>query len=332
MGMTLETVTKAKDSIKTAFKITDEGKLSRVIGMEFMEIPRGYLVHQTNSLSKILEDEFKTKINAVHIPMIPDTTALFKENEKFLTPDRASKYRTLVGKLLYTVTCTRPDLTFSVNMCARFVQKPTEIHEGAVKKILRYISGTLDHGLVYQRNMENEDLRLIAYVDSDFACDKHDSKSTTGYVIMLAGCAIAWRTTKQKSNATSTVEAEFMAASTAAKEVIWLHLLLTEILGVKSLMRPLLRLDNEGAEALSKAECMSEKTKHIRYTYHFLRECHNTGLLEITHISGKENPADMFTKPLAREVFGQHVCRINFANFKEVQRAFVKKDQRNEKD
>jgi hypothetical protein len=133
--------------------------------------------------------------------------------------------------------------------------------------------------------------------------DKSDSKSTSGFVVSLGNCVISWYSGKQKAVSTSTVEAEYIAAGAATKEVIWLQYLLTELTGATTLRRPLLLLDNAGAESLAQNEKVSNKTKHIRYTYHFIRDCARSKLVELKHVPGTDNPADMLTKPLASEKF-----------------------------
>jgi hypothetical protein len=169
---------------------------------------------------------------------------------------------------------------------------------------------------VYQKN--NQKLRLTVHCDSDFSGDRDDAKSTTGYVISLNGCSITWRTTKQKATSTSTVEAEYIAACAATKEVVWIQYLLTEILGLYEIQRPILFLDSAGAEAIIRNNGISNKTKHIRYSYHFVRECHANNLIDVSHIEGKENPADMFTKPLSYDKFREFRSKIRMSNIDEV--------------
>jgi hypothetical protein len=228
------------------------------------------------------------------LPRKPDEPA--KEN---------TEYRQQIGALLFANTCTRPDMMVAVNICARFVEDPSQKHYGAVKRILRYLKGTQDVGLNYIRD-NTSDVTITAYCDSDFSGDVVDSKSTTGYVIKIGHCLVSWRTTKQKCISTSTVEAEYIAACTASKELIWVKRLVEEILGGKLKVKPTLYIDNNGALCLANNDAMSEKTKHIRYTNHFVKECVNSGVFELKHIATQLNHADMMTKPLPRAVFSSH--------------------------
>jgi len=129
---------------------------------------------------------------------------------------------------------------------------------------------------------------------------------------------MSWRTTKQKALSTSTVEAEYIAASTACKEVTWIRRLVEEILQGKLKIKPVLYMDNAGAICLGHNDALSEKTKHIRYTYHFVRECIKDNILDLKHIPGTENPADMMTKPLPRILLERHSARIGLRSIKEV--------------
>jgi transposase InsO family protein len=312
IGASEEAVTDAKALIAGTFAIKDEGSISKVIGMEFEKIPMGYIIHQNAFLRDILVKQKMENCNGNRVPM--ETTAAATLTTVSQDDRQCDKdwYRSVVGELLFASTSARPDLSFAVNLVARFVENPCEKHRAAVQKIMRYIKSTSNHGLVYQST--GKEPRLVVHSDSDFAGDKQDSKSTTGYVITLNGCVVAWRSTKQKAVSTSTLEAEYIAACLSVKEVIWLHHLMTEILGALDLSVPLLLLDNAGAESICKREDVSNKTKHIRYAYHFVRECHSNNLINVRHVAGTENPADMFTKPLCFERFNAYKTMLGITN------------------
>jgi histone deacetylase 1/2 len=313
MAKSLSTIEKAKSIIKDAFKIKDEGEITKVIGMEFTKIDTGYIIHQKSKLLDILARQGMSECNGNRVPMETNAVSEMTESRTDLEAVDNHWYRSIVGELLYISVCSRPDLSFAVNMCARQVENPNSRHKGAVIKILRYIKSTTDFGLIYQGS--GKEPRLVVHSDSDFAADKKDSKSTTGFVVTMNGCTISWYSSKQKAVSTSTVEAEYIAASAATKEVIWLQYLLTELTGCMSLQPPLLLLDSTGAETLAQNDGISNKTKHIRYSYHFIRDAHANKLIEIRHIAGAENPADMLTKPLAFDKFSKFRGKINVDSF-----------------
>ncbi|XP_052193821.1 secreted RxLR effector protein 161-like [Diospyros lotus] len=127
-------------------------------------------------------------------------------------------YASAVGSLMYAMLCTWPDICFAVGMISRFQSNPGEAQWQAVKHILKYLKATKDYMLVYRA----DDLVPVGYTDSDFQADKDERKSTNGYVFTLSGGAISWRSIKQSCIADSTMEAEYVAASEASKEAVWL--------------------------------------------------------------------------------------------------------------
>ena len=143
-------------------------------------------------------------------------------------------YRGMIGSLLY-LTASRPDIMYSTCICARFQSDPRESHLGAVKRILRYLKGTQNIGLWYDRNST---LTLNGYTDSDFQGDRDSRKSTSGSVFTLGGAAVVWRSVKQSNIADSTIEVEYIAASEAAKEAVWLKNFLSDMEVVPNIENP----------------------------------------------------------------------------------------------
>jgi transposase InsO family protein len=311
-AMTLKGLDFAKKSISSVFQIKDEGEVKKVIGIEFEKLDNGYILHQREYLNQVLSRYGLNGANRVLIPM-DQGCKLYPKAESEPASD-STQYRSQVGAILFAATCTRPDLCVSTNMCARYVENPGQRHSGALKRILRYIKGTLNYGLEFRRN--GKPIEITGYCDSDFAGDETDSKSTSGYVVFVNGCAVSWKTTKQKSVSTSTVEAEYIAASMACKEVMWLRWLLEEILEDR-LTKPVVWIDNNGARLLAENEQLSEKTKHIRYSHHFIKECIKDGVLELKQVPTQDNVADMMTKPLNRQLLERHRDGIKLVMFKE---------------
>ena len=272
-----------------------------MLGIEFTRTKGALVCHQNRYALDIIDTQGMTRANTLDHPMEPGVAAILSSTSMNAPIIDETMYRSVVGELLYLTVCTRPDITFAVNLCARYVQKPREVHNAAIKKIIRYLKGTPDVGLVYKQS--GKPLRLVVFSDSDFANDRQDSKSTSGHVILLNGSTISWRTSKQKAVSSSTVEAEYIAACAAVKEVTWLHWLLCEITAINNIEAPLLLMDSEGAEAVIKRETISNKTKHIRYSYHMICDYYKMGLINVTHVKGTENPADAFTKSLAKGAF-----------------------------
>ncbi|XP_033230350.1 secreted RxLR effector protein 161-like [Belonocnema kinseyi] len=167
---------------------------------------------------------------------------------------------------LAIVSC--PDIAYAVNVVSRYLSEYTESHWQAVKRILRYLIGTADFGIMYKSC--GSKLELRGYSDADYAGDVVMRRSTTGYVFMLAGGPITWSSQRQKLVTLSTTETEYFAAATATKEAVWLRKLLDDI-GFQAAGASALFVDNQSAIKLIKNPEFHKRTKHIDVRYHFIR-------------------------------------------------------------
>ena len=215
-------------------------------------------------------------------------------------PLDATRYRSIVGSLRYLCS-TIPDISLSVGMVSRYLEAPAEAHWVAVKKILRYVSGTLNHGCCYKQGGAAAP-EVISYSDSDHAGDLDDRRSTTGVVFFLNSSPITWTSHKQKVVAVSSCEAEYMAAATAACQGVWLCRLLGGLTG-DTPTRAKLRVDNKSAIALSKNPVHHDRSKHIDIRYHFIRECIEDGKVDVDHVGTDGQLADFLTKARGRIKF-----------------------------
>ena len=206
--------------------------------------------------------------------------------------------------LMYAMLCTRPDICYAVGIVSRYQSDPGEEHWIVVKHILKYLRRTRDYMLVYSSGS----METIGYIDSDFQGDIDSRKSTSGYVFTLNGGATCWRSVKQTCVADFTTEAEYVAASEAAKEAVWLKKFLLDLQVIMSVDRPItLYCDNNGAVAQSKEPRYHKKQKLIERKYHLIRDIIERGDTLVTKIASEENLADPFTKTLPVRVFEKHV-------------------------
>jgi hypothetical protein len=193
---------------------------------------------------------------------------------------------------MYAMVCCCPDLSYAMNHISRYMSNPGKEHWRSVQWIFRYLRGTADSCLKFERT----DKGLIGYVDSDYAADLDRRRSLTGYVFNVGSCAVSWRATLQSVVALSTTEAEYMTICDACKELIWLKGLYAELCGVESCIS--LHCDNQSEIYLIKDQMLHERTKHIDIKYHFVRDVIEEGKLKVCKISTHDNPADMMTKPV----------------------------------
>jgi hypothetical protein len=218
----------------------------------------------------------------------------------------ATPYRSLVGSLRY-LAHTRPDLAFSVGYVSRFMQRSTTEHQQAVKRIICYVAGTLDHDLYYLRCPG--EAHLVGYSDSDYVGDIDTSKSTSGVLFFFSKCLVSWQSVKQQVVALSSCEAEYIAAYTALTQAIWLVRLLSDLLG-RDTGAVELRVDSKSALALAKNPVFHERSKHIRVRHHFIRDYLEEESIKAGYINTKDQLAGLLTKPLRRTRFLELCSKI----------------------
>ncbi|GKB33867.1 retrovirus-related pol polyprotein from transposon TNT 1-94 [Tanacetum coccineum] len=227
-------------------------------------------------------------------PMSSDTKLM--KDEECESVD-STKYRGMIGSLLY-LTASRPDIMFSVCLCARFQEDPKTSHLEAVKRIFRYIKGTTHLGLWYPKGT---DIETVVYADSDHAGDYVDRKSTSGICTFVGCCLTSWFSKKQTALAISTTEAEYVSAGKACQQALWMKQALIDY-DIRLDDVPIM-CDNKGAIDLSKNPVQHSRTKHIEIHHHFLRDNVQKGHISIEKVPSVDNIADILTKPLKRESF-----------------------------
>jgi hypothetical protein len=183
-------------------------------------------------------------------------------------------------------------------VCQHF-QNPTKRNVRAVKRILRYIKGTLTHDLRY---LSQSSLTLNAFCDADWAGCPNTRRSTTGYCIFLGSNCISWASKKQPTVSRSSTEAEYRSLATTTAELTWLQHLLHD-LGIKLERRPLILCDNQSAIHLAHNPVFHARTKHIEIDYHFIREKVTAGHLQLQYLPTTQQIADVFTKALGKDSF-----------------------------
>jgi hypothetical protein len=293
------------DVLKTEFKVNDMGHIHWLLAIQIDFTNTGITLTQTSFINSILHRFKMQDCKPVATPIDHDHH-LVKARDG---DERANAtiYQQMIGSLMYLVTATRPDLAYTITHLSQFNSDPTISHLKAAKRVLRYLQGTKDFKLVYpwKSNME-----LSGYADSSYGNCLDTRRSFSGYVFKLGGSAISWRSRKQRSVATSTCEAEYMALAMAAKQFQWLQRGIRELLNYDKLPSALF-CDNNSAIDISYNPKLNDRTKHIDIAYHFTRELVQEGTLTLLPVSSADNIADICTKGLARQTHN-HLCAIIF--------------------
>jgi hypothetical protein len=293
-------IDRLKTQLKNEFEMKDLGEAKKILGMEITrERARGIVcLTQKQYLKKVLKrfgmDQNTKPTTTPLAPHFKLSAAMSPSTDEERDHMAHVPYANLVGSLMYAMVCTRPDISQAVSMVSRYMHAPGKGHWQAAKWILRYILGTVDVGLKFERVNSGLDQILVGYVDSDYAGDLDKRRSTTGYVFTLAGGPVSWRSTLQTTVALSTTEAEYMAVADAIKEAIWLHGLIEDLGILQKNVKVL--CDSQSAIHLAKNQVHHARTKHIDVRFHFVREIMEEGDILLQKIGTADNPADMLTK------------------------------------
>lgn len=281
-----------KDMLKRRFNMTDLNGLLWFLGIQFKYSYGKITMDQSYYLKKVL---LKYDMESCKPRSTPSEQKLCFSSG--LEIRDVTKYREMVGSLIYAMVCTRPDLCWVVTKLSQFLDRPTIEHHTAMKHVLRYIKGTLEQGLCFQRS--DEKLKLAGFADADWGTSE-DRKSTTGYCFMLGNNLISWKSKKQPTVALSSCEAEYMALTAATQEALFLFNVLHDMHGECIQEKITVYGDNQGAIALTKNPVGHQRSKHIDIKYHFIRTHVQNGKIDLVYVPSDQNVADVFTKPVTR--------------------------------
>ena len=296
-----------KKELHDRFKTTDLGPCTYYLGMrmERNRAMRIIKISQPGHIENVLNAHQMGEAKSQASPMEPNANnTLVAAPDGFKAkPEEVTAFKSGLGLLMYLMVRTRPDIAFALCKLSTFSNNPTDVHWQALKRVFRYLAGTRNRGIVYG-GASNE--ALCGYTDADWAGDHDSARSTSGYVFTLNGGAISWKSSKQKSIAKSTCEAEYVGQSDAAQEVVWARSMLSELGEHLNDPTPIFG-DNQGAIALAKNPVDHKRTRHINVSYHFVRELITNGTLTLTYIPTSEMVADGLTKALTPAKFADFV-------------------------
>jgi hypothetical protein len=325
------------DLMGTKFKLKDLGPAAHILGIKITRNRRNktILLNQESHINSMLESYGMLDCNENEIPgtaNLGKSTLALEDNQSEEAAAQPSKkssmknqttrsmftidnYRAIVGSLQYVATATRPDIAHATSELGRYNNQPHQIHLEAAKKIFRYLKGTTTLGLTYsakplctdgkvESSTTNNNIPILkGFCDSDWAGDPQSSKSTSGEAMKIANCVVTWKSKRQTIIAVSSSEAEYIAASNAGKEIIWIRHLLAAINLEQTKPTRLLIDNNNCILMINNNSGNFEQRKHIRLRYHWIQQEINLKTIEPEAVNTLDNESDIFTKQLDKNLF-----------------------------
>jgi histone deacetylase 1/2 len=284
--------------LNSHFALKQLGSVDYFLGIEVHNLPTGaLLLNQAKYIHDLLCKAKMENCKPIGSPMM-SSCKLSKIGSDTMTDP--TLYRSTVGALQYA-TLTRPDIAFSVNKVCQFMSQPLESHWKAVKRILRYLKGTLHHGLLLNPATKGPPFSLHAYSDADWGSDQDDRRSTSGSCIYFGPNLVSWGSKKQPLVARSSTEAEYRSMANTTAELMWIQSLLQELKVPYHV--PTLLCDNLSAVSLAHNPVLHARTKHIELDIHFVREKVLSKQLTVLHVPAPDQLADSLTKPVSLSSF-----------------------------
>jgi hypothetical protein len=325
-------LSKFRTEIEKHFKVR-EGSFDTFLGVQTIRDPGtgSITIHQQRKIEELLHELGFDVLRPVSTPMqtnIKLTRALCPKTEEEKKGIDASWYRRVVGSCLYLSTSVRPDIQNAVKILAEAMDNPSHEHVNAATYLLRYLSATKDYGITYYSLLDPRvkqlecPLTLHAFSDATWADDLHDGHSRSGMVVLLAGGAIAWESSKQNLVATSSTYAEYIGQDLGARNLLFVKQFIQEIgfpaqieeqiLGTTitpmgySMSGVKLFGDNLGAQSLARNPVNHKLSKHFLVKYHHIRDWLEKKMFQLQYVPTTQNTADIMTKALDKQLFERH--------------------------
>ncbi|WVZ53539.1 hypothetical protein U9M48_004466 [Paspalum notatum var. saurae] len=293
-GTDIDVINEIKSFLSTKFDMKDLGEADMILNIKLIKDESGITLSQTHYVEKVLS-QFGY-IDSKPSPTPYDPSVTLKKNKRIGV--NQLKYSQIIGSLMYLASATRPDISFAVSKLSRFMSNPGTDHWHALERVMCYLKGTMSYGIHYSGHPV-----LEGYSDANWISDD-ELYATSGYVFMLGGGAVSWRSCKQTILTKSTMEAELAALDTASVEADWLRELLMDLPVVeKPIPAILMNCDNQTAIAKVNSDKENAKSsRHVRRRVKSVRKMRHSGVISVTYIQTEKNLADPFTKGLSRNV------------------------------
>ena len=322
-----------KLSLGQHFKVKDLGEVKFLLGIEVIRNRKAGLIElsQQAYIDQLLKRFNLQEVKPATTPL-SSGIRLTQDDCPTTDEDRTDManvpFASLVGALMYAAIGTRPDIAFAVGALSRFLNNPGRRHWSEAKRVLSYLKGTSHYAIRYSSDsspagrttgysrgvaMKPIEGPIEGFSDSDWAGCVDTRRSTSGFVWIMNGGAVCWRSRLQTIVALSSTEAEYVGATPAVQEILWLRDLLYE-LGVADPAPSLLNMDNRGAVSLTRGAGDSNRTKHIDIRHHFIRSHVENKHIRVQYIPTDEMTADILTKNLGRAKHDYFVMRLGMVS------------------
>jgi hypothetical protein len=305
--------------LEVIYAIKRVGPIDEYVGCTVERKDGVILLSQPHLINKMIQN-FKGKLlsKSGRMPTTPAGTGEAvqrpREDQVLLKPGEQTEYRSGTGMLLFLIKHSRPDINNAVRELTKVMDTATDINRYQMYRLMKYVIKTRNRKLLLNPNMdENGNWSMRAFCDSDFAGDKDTRRSITGFIIYLYGSPIAWRSRSQKSVSLSSTEAEYVALSEVATEIIFIKDIL-EFMGIEVKVPIVVNVDNVGAIYLAKKAGSTSRTKHVDTRYHYVREYIEDGVLLVQFVRLEDNDADTFTKNVGGILYEKHTNKYMIEN------------------
>ena len=297
-----------KQELRVHFDTKEEGLMEEYVGCKVRREKGNALIMYQDDLLLKIQKHFGNDITNIRNYEIPAGTGerVVRSKEGLIDKEAQSRYRSGVGMLLFLVKYSRPDIANAVRELSKANDGATENHMRMLLRVIKYVLIT-QNKVLHFKVRDNQDRKRIVrgFSDSDWAGDKDDRRSVTGYCIYFMDCLVAWKSRAQKNVTLSSSEAEYVAISEICSEIKFIKMILN-FLHVEIEQPIKIYCDNVGAIFMSHNAKSGARTKHIDIKYHFIREQVENGTVEIVFVRSEENDADIFTKNVGKSPFVNH--------------------------
>lgn len=294
-----DSIEKSIIRISGRFKMRSLGDISFYLGCRIMrnrEHRKLYLT-QDAYVKQLLDKYHMQDAKSVTTPMETNTKLQRATDSYQANSNLLQEYQSLVGGLMWPAMQTRADIAYATSQLAKYMNNPTQQHLDAGKRVLRYLKGNPNFGIL-MTGSNTVSPHIEGYTDASYADDKDTAKSTGGYLFTCAGGLISWKSGRQPTVSQSTTEAEYIAVALAAKEAAYIASLADELMFMKSVRPIVIFGDNEASISLAHKPIIDGRTKHINVKYHYLRQEVENGAIKFVWVPTKDQSADGLTKPL----------------------------------